>query len=234
MFDSIDEARKILTVLIDSLERKGEFPHADEVRDMITALQQLVDIVAAVDEQGKVLTPEEITDIGAQGLQLIDELAFKLASQQLESERQDVEQVALVLARWVIAHQGTLTNIQSIVNAFAYLSNAVHDKATLAQLAAFAGQVAHACSDAIKQDVDNSNPMRPWRILHLNRGIVATRSHELELMRRVYAELIEAIPMDAPGFFKEGMSEMEHLNYPSPVRELMQEFYARTTLPSVH
>ena len=53
-------------------------------------------------------------------------------------------------------------------------------------------------------------------------------------MRQVFGELIVAIPMDAPDFFKEGMAEMVRLNYPDSVRELMQEFCDRTALPPVH
>jgi len=233
MFDSIPEARKTITALRDGLERKGE-PGDAEIFHIITALQQVFDIAEAVDAQDQTLKTDEITDIGEQGLVLIDDLVFKLTSQAFESEKQDVEQVALVIAQWVIMHQGSLTNIQSIVNALAYLANALQDKAALSQLAAFMGQVAHACSDAIKHDLDNSNPMRPWRIMNINRGIVATRSHDLDLIRNVFAELIEAIPMDAPEFFKEGMSEMVQQNYPQPVREVMQEFYERTKLPAVH
>jgi hypothetical protein len=46
--------------------------------------------------------------------------------------------------------------------------------------------------------------------------------------------LIKAIPMDAPMFFKEGMSEMVRLNYPQPVCDLMKEYYDKTQLPAVH
>lgn len=233
MFDSIKDARKTIAVIWDGLERKGETRDAD-IFVIITALQQIFDIAEAVDSQDQSLPPEEITDIGEQAFLLIDTLIFKLVSQSYESEQQDVEQVALVIAQWIILHHAALTNIQSIVNALAYLANAVQDKAALSQLAAFTGQVAHACSDAIKHDLDNSNPMRPWRILNINRGIVATRSHDLDLIREVLAELIEAIPMDAPEFFQEGMSEMVQQNYPQPVREVMEEFYTRTKKPAVH
>jgi len=233
MFDSINEAKKTITVLKHALERKGE--HTDpEVFGIISALQQMFDIAAAADQQDQRLTPSEITKIGEQGLRLIDTLVYKLASQDLELHVQDIEQVALVIAQWIIAHHGQLTNIQSVVDGLAYLANALRDKAALSELATFMGQVAQACNDVIKRDLDNSNPSRPWRILNINRGIVVTRSHNLEQMNSVFIDLIQAIPMDAPRFFQEGMSEMVKLNYPEQVRELMQEFYEQTKLPAVH
>lgn len=233
MLDSTDEARITLSALKASLEQQVD--HADvEIFNIIGALQQLFDIAEAVDQQNQIFTADEITDIGEQGLALIDDLLSKLVSLQLEPEKQEVEQLALVIGRWVIAHRGTLTNIQSIVNGLAYLSNSIQDMAALSQLATFMGQVVHACSDVIQHDLDNTNPMRPWRILNINRGIVTTRSHDLDLMRSVFPELIQAIPMDAPEFFKEGMSEMVRLDYPGPVCELMQEFCDRTQSPAVH
>ena len=53
-------------------------------------------------------------------------------------------------------------------------------------------------------------------------------------MNAVFPDLIQAIPMDAPGFFKEGMSEMVRLNYPEQICELMQKFHDKTKLPAVH
>jgi len=233
MLDSIEEAGKTLSILKGRLDRGHEHVGA-EVPNAIDALLQVLEIADAADKQDQVLTPAEITDIGEQGLMLIDNLVLKLASQQRESEKQDMEQVALAIARWIIAHQGTLTNIQSIVNGLAYLANAVQDKASLSQLAMVMSQIAQACSEEIKHDIDNTHPSRPWRILNINCGIVTTRSNDPELMRVVFSGLIQAIPLDAPGFFKEGMSEMSRLNYLEPVRELMQEFYDRTKLPAVH
>lgn len=233
MFDSIADARQSLTRLREALARKGDLA-ATEAFNIIAALQQMFDIAEAVDEQDQALTVEEITDIGEQGLALIDQLDYILSSRNLNAEKQDAGQVALVIAQWVISHGGVLTNIQSVVDGLASVANALHDKATLSRLSKFMGRVAHACSDAIKHDLDNTDPARPWRVLNINRGIVATRSHDLDVMTQAFADLIQAIPMDAPRFFKEGMSEMVRLNYPEPVRELMQEFYERTALPSVH
>ena len=94
--------------------------------------------------------------------------------------------------------------------------------------------VARACHVILRHDLDNANPTRPWRVLNINRGIVATRSQDLDVMNAVFSDLILAIPMDAPEFFSEGMSEMVRQNYPEPVCEVMQEFYERTKLPVVH
>ena len=160
MFDSINEAKKTITVLKHTLQRKGENTDT-EVFGIISALQQMLDIAEAVDQQEQVLSPKEINEIGENGLKLIDNLVYKFATQDLNLHVQDVGQVALVVAQWIISHHGRLTNIQSVVDGLAYLANALRDKAALSQFATFINEVAHACSDAIKRDLDNSNPSRP-------------------------------------------------------------------------
>jgi len=233
MFESINEARKAINALRDTLTRKAEGID-NETFAMIAALQQVLDIAEAADQQAQTLNPDEITDIGGQGLTLIDNLVLLLAAKSLVSEKQDIEQVALVIAQWVITHHGVLKNIQSVVDGLAYLANALHDKAALSRMAVFMGQVAHACHAILRHDLDNSNPARPWRVLNINRGIVATRSQDLDIMNAVFTDLIRAIPMDAPEFFSEGMLEMMRQNYPERVCEVVQEFYERTKLPVIH
>lgn len=233
MFNSVSDAKKTISLLQETLKRDDEC--ADfEVYSLIDALNQVFEIIVAVNKRDEVLAPVEITDVGEQGLQLIDNLVYKLMTLNFGQHKHDIEQVALVIANWVIKHNGQLVNIQSVVDGLAHIANAIEDKVSLLQLSTFMNQVAHTCSDVIQHDLDNSDPSRPWRTLNMNRGIVATRTHDLDIMKSVFSDLIKAIPLDAPMFFKEGMSEMVRLNYPKPVCELMQSFYDKTQSPVIH
>ena len=69
------------------------------------------------------------------------------------------------------------------------------------------------------------NPGRPWRVLLLNHGIVATRSHNTELMEAAFTLLASKLPEDATRFFSEGMQQMEALGYPPHVRETMEKYH---------
>jgi hypothetical protein len=110
----------------------------------------------------------------------------------------------------------------------------MHETSLLEPLTLFMGRVAQASSSAIKQDLEKNNPIRPWRILHLNRGIMATRTHNPALMERVFDDLVRYLPEDAPTFFAEGMQQMEALNYPQPVRQIMGRYFDRWTRPRMH
>ncbi|MGB5455305.1 MAG: hypothetical protein WBO18_04930, partial [Gammaproteobacteria bacterium] len=79
-------------------------------------------------------------------------------------------------------------------------------------------------SSEIRQDLDQSNPMRPWRIINLNYGIVATRSHDPALMDQAFSKLVENLPQDARAFFREGMQQMDIVGYPEEVREVVERY----------
>jgi len=41
----------------------------------------------------------------------------------------------------------------------------------------------------IKADIDKSELERAWRILNLNHGIIATRTHNIEIMPSVFGQM---------------------------------------------
>ncbi len=232
MVYSIYDAKKIILELQHALEQDTNQINS-EIPTLISSLVSIFDIANEIKNKAGVLTVEEIGGIGEQAISIIDNLIYKLDTKQSEAQHQ-LGQISLTMADWVVSHNAVLSNIHIVVDTLALLANTLQDKTQLAELSHFMTQIAHACSNDIINDLDNANPSRPWRILNLNRGIVATRSHNLDIMNAVYPEIIKAIPMDAPGFFKEGMSEMLRLNYPDEIKELMQVFYDSVKLPAVH
>jgi hypothetical protein len=46
--------------------------------------------------------------------------------------------------------------------------------------------------------------------------------------------LVETLPEDAAQFFREGMGEMDRLNYPRSVRVIVQEYFDRYTRPRMN
>ena len=83
-------------------------------------------------------------------------------------------------------------------------------------------------------DQHGDDESRPWRLLHINRGIVATRSHDLEVMKQAFDEFLIYLPQEATGFFAEGMKEMDALDYPSHVRKVMEFYYHQNSSVSIH
>ena len=46
--------------------------------------------------------------------------------------------------------------------------------------------------------------------------------------------LVFRLPEDAPGFFAEGMEQMDIIDYPDHVRHVMQTYYQLTNQPTLH
>ena len=91
-----------------------------------------------------------------------------------------------------------------------------------ASLSDLIAEIVDHCSQDLKMDQGDSEELRPWRLLHINRGIVATRTHDLEVMKKAFDEFLIYLPQEATGFFAEGMKEMDALDYPPHVRKVME------------
>jgi len=91
-------------------------------------------------------------------------------------------------------------------------------------------EVVDATADIIRQDLEKTNPGRPWRVLQVNRAIVATRTHQPDVMDTAFESLAANLPEDAQRFFSEGMEQMDLLNYPPHVREVMDRYYRKWSI----
>ena len=220
---------------------RARAPHASEQispQQLREALAQFFAIIANLDKEegatGPILS-DDVNQLGDYGLNLLTDLAAWAAQLGLDQARKDVLAASLAAADWLMRHEGRIRSLEPVVNALADTANRISDPQELTRMAAFMGAVAQACSEYLKQDLEKTNPGRPWRLLHLNRGIVATRSHDPALMQQVFDELVRCLPDDAPAFFEQGMEQMVALNYPTPVREVMSRYHTRwKARPTLH
>jgi len=221
-----------------SYERRGPLA-SDQVTplQLIEALEQFLAVVGNLDrEEGETgpILKDDVNQLGDYGLTLLTDLATWARQLGLDDTYLELQKVGLAMADWIIRHEGRIRTPEAIVNALADMANRMTDTGLLEQMARFMGDVVDACDDFIKQDMEKTNSGRPWRLLHLNRGIVATRSHNPALMVEVFDELVQALPEEAPRFFEQGMQQMEALNYPAHVREVMARYHAAWTRRSMH
>jgi hypothetical protein len=120
---------------------------------------------------------------------------------------------------------GELHHPEDVVNALATLANRLSRPEELAELYGLMGEIAEGIGADRIQGMDPTDPTDPWLMLLINRGIVATRSHQPALMEEAFDAIGEQLPDHAPYFFREGMGQMEALNYPAQVREVMQRYF---------
>lgn len=217
--------------------RKPEPTNQVTPPQLVEALNQLFAIITKLDrEEGETgaIMRDDVTQLGDYGLSLLMDLATWANQLDLPAARAEIEKLALAVADWVVRHEGRLRTLEPVVNALAKVANTISDAAILERLADFMRRLSDAAADFIKQDLEKSNPGRPWRILQLNRGIVATRSHNPALMEATFDELLRYLPEDAQAFFSQGMQQMEALDYPPHVREVMERYYQAWAAHKMH
>lgn len=200
--------------------------------DILAAFGQLMEILLRLESEYRSGTPDTCRDLADSATEL-GEFAFTLLD---KTERvlgvtpEYMNQRAALdvgFAYWVARHGGGIRDLAPLVDAAALLANRTQAPERLADLATVMLTLIDTAAPAHAQDLDNANPGRPWRLLHLNLGIVATRAGRPELMELAFARLVTHLPQDAAQFFHQGMQQLERIDYPEPVRAVMHNYFQR-------
>ncbi len=189
---------------------------------------------AAGDESYQGVSKEEISEVGNHGLQLLDTLCEWARVLNLPFQEHQIKAIMVMVALWVARHGGKLDSIESVVNTLAEIANSTAEQEALADLSYMMGELIDAVSPETKFDFENADRQQPWRILNLNRGIIATRSHDPEVMEQAFEELIRNIPEEAEKFFSQGVKQMDELNYPEHVRNVVVRYYNQSRQRVLH
>lgn len=225
----LEDLRIDITKLLDACADSPSATGGDDADTDLTILPetfgQLLDVMARaeVDLQSGGRTGEgDMTELGEYALQLTEKLATGI---HLDSHRKTLAGLQIGMAMWIARHGGIIDTLEPVVDALALFANTTSQPEKLEKLCGIFNAVIGAVSPVISQDLEKINPGRPWRVLLLNQSIVATRSHNATLMEEAFAILTDRLPEDAARFFTEGMQQMDALDYPQHVREVMARYH---------
>lgn len=214
---------------------------SDNPLELISAFGQLFEVMTRL-EADAIRDPgisssevvKDVTEIGEYALSLLDKSAQRLPS----SEPTRGEQLALLnigFVHWVVRHNGELQQLESVVNDLAMLANRCDNTAALAELARVMLDIIDHAGPRYKQDLEAHNPGRPWRLLHLNLGIVSTRARRADLMEQAFERLERHLPQDAPQFFHQGIQQLQLGDFPESVRAVMSRYFQHWgSKPALH
>ena len=203
---------------------------------VVKAVEQLYDILqfhsGSPSHDGD---DNELDQCSDYGIQLFTELSSLAAGIHLAETATEIENLCFPLALWAARKGAEITTLEPVVNAISRVANSIRSPADLELLYREISEIVAAVGDPIRQDLETANPRRPWRILLLNRAIVATRSHQPVLIDDAYKDIVAMLPEDASGFFREGMEQMDAVGYPTHVREIVAAWYQRySSKPTLH
>lgn len=196
--------------------------------ELAQALEQLVDVMSRIESDTRAsgdTRSGDISEIGEYALRLQETLAGMAEKLGLADQKQALADLTMNLGLWIAGHDGRIDTLEPVVDALALTANTMQEPLQLEQLSHVIKQIIEAVSDAISQDLEKMNPGRPWRVLLLNHGIVATRSLNTDLMEAAFTLLTSRLPEDATRFFSEGMQQMDALDYPPGVRKIMEKYH---------
>lgn len=234
---SLKDAREYLLNLPRQLDEYLDDDYRKGLNNLLDKFDEFFNIVASVNlraSEDRKIEAVEATEISDYGFVLLLKLIDLMERLDLPHKRKEIEQISLVLARWTISYNGTINYLEPVVNAIAQLANLMQEKEALLALSELIADIVDRCSLELKKDQLDIEESRPWRLLHINRGIVATRTHDLEVMKQAFDEFLIYLPQEASGFFAEGMKEMDALDYPPHVRKVMESYFNHNPSVRVH
>lgn len=193
---------------------------------LIEAMSQLAGILRTIEDSGELPTGtnQDVHTLGEYGLQLLNELSEIAAELSQEEPARGLQNLCLPMAVWTARHGGEIRHLEPVVNALSYFGNHSADPEFMIQLLSLSNEIIEAASPSLA-DKAQDNPTHPWRLLVLNRAVIATRTLKPALMEPVFDSVVEYLPEDAARFFEEGMEQMNTIAYPEPVREIMTRYF---------
>ncbi len=199
-------------------------------QQLVETFEQLFDAMHRTEADQQAGNPpgqDAVTELGEYALELFEQTLARAGRLRLPEVYQGLQVYIVTMARWIARHGGKIYVLEPVVDALAQFANTTRGSDELLKLYQAMGEVVDATADIIRRDLEKTNPGRPWRILQMNRAIVATRTHQPDAMDAAFQELVTNLPEDAQRFFSEGMEQMDLLNYPPHVREVMDRYYRK-------
>ncbi len=194
--------------------------------DMLLAFDEIDSFLSSADKLSTDPAQIELFNARANELiLLIDRLMVFSSKIQHQASFARFEEFLFLFSLWFAHMGGTITKLIPLVNLIAAYSNRLREPHELKQLLAHIELLLQAIEQSIQDDMEDRDPRRPWRVLLLNYAITATRTHDPALMDKTFQFLIVNLPDDLKQFFTEGMSQMTALNYPEPVKAVMEKYY---------
>ncbi len=243
----IERLQECIGIVIDNFQDGGEEVEGSGPDLLADAMFRLLDVLKRLDHlddtaytrfdaqayQGAPSREDEteVSALADYGIQLLADLSTWASRLELEHSCNEIETLAFSLALWVSERGGELHTLSPVVNSLAALANSTRDPHELEQLFNAMSQIVQAAGMDVTEAPREDGVMDPWRILVLNRAIVATRTCRPALMREAFDSLIEHLPDEAAAFFREGMEQMDIVGYPDEVKKVMSEYAALWSAP---
>ncbi len=190
------------------------------------ALEELQPLLATV-MAAETISAEDSTKLGDYGLRLLEELQQHAESLELQHEAQTLMRLCLPFGLLMMHKGARLLTPEPVVNAIADLANTQTDPLVLQDLFAKVTEIMAGFDEDLRGSDTLDGYSTPWKILLLNRAIIATRSHRQDLIDQAYADIVRYLPRQAKAFFEESAEQMRKVDYPQEVKDSVMLWHQR-------
>lgn len=143
----------------------------------------------------------------------------------LESLQPDLDTVILGVSLWAMRHECALHVPEPMVNALARLANRASTRQDVAAAFALMQGAIEYLKPQLGADLEQSNPERPWRVLHLNFAITGIRSGDTVLAAHAFSALNAGLPLDRAGFYADALELAQRSGLPPEMAVLLRSEY---------
>lgn len=230
-------ARGEVTATVDAGADPGERQRSPlRLGRALASLVHVLNSYAAEREAGRrPLDRDELTDLGEEGTLLLEDLADWTRRLELAEAEAETRELALAFSVWVAREGGELRRLAPVVESIGVLANRLRHPERLAELDEVAEWLMNAVVRPPAETPEAAESDRDaWRVLVLNRAIIATRSLDPKRMEAAFDELNHYLPEHAAKFFQEGMEQMDRIGYPLPVRAVMARYFQTWAVTTLH
>jgi hypothetical protein len=234
--DAISELALEVTqaVLANSEEAQSIMEDQSGPLALAAALSDFFQITGALEAGAARLEQEDLNELCAYGLDLLDRLAFLVRKIEIMDKRDTVARMFASMGVWVARRGATIDNLQGTADGFGMIVNGTTAPDDLRALCELMEEVIEAASVRLQLDEDRGDAWRPWRVINLNAGIAATRSLDPQLMERTFERMGRRLPYDMPGFLADGMRQAAFQNVPDAVRDVIREYMEKWPTKASH
>jgi len=222
-------ARQFAPLLEKIVARHGPQDIVESANDLAEFLDSILLIDGIYGDDGAL----PIDDVGVaadEAIRAAADIQSQLARLNLADELPALDAVVIGIGLWSMRHAVTIESPAPIVNALArHANNATSTQETAATFALMQGFVLHLAPQ-LKNDLERSNPERPWRILNINLAIVAIRTADAAMMRYAFNQLNLSLPDECAGFYAEALTLARQPGFPAEICSLIESEQRRFAL----
>lgn len=187
-------------------------------------------IKLAMDRGEGETTPASLEDLEAAGNQLLGltaGLTSGLADAAPQEAVRQLQHGIAGAALWLARAGAQVQCLEPVGNAFAALANVTDEPERLKRLGHLMEEVIAASDPGEELRGVAYGAARPWYVMHINWGIVATRSQDTALMKRAFDRMAVNVPADLPAFLRQALQKMEQDAYSDDVKAVIREYHDR-------